>query len=109
LFKTTKPVEEHKLLSFMADITSGGMTKDGHIVLKTAKKKYIRHGLTTVAKHLGLECNDVSVITNYKRLPDEFIRAYTKLEFDPKNWPYRFGKMRCNDYMKTICKMKVLP
>jgi hypothetical protein len=65
LFKTTKPVEEDRLVSFMSDITSGGMTKDGHIVMKCAKKMYFRQGLTTVAKRLGLESHDISVLSNY--------------------------------------------
>jgi hypothetical protein len=99
-------VEEEKLFFFMANITSGGMTKDGHIVMKSSKKLYFRNGLTTVAKRLGLDSDDVSVLSNYKDLPDEFLIAYMNGEYDPNDWRYRFGKMQCNEYMKTICKMK---
>jgi hypothetical protein len=26
--------------------------------------------------------------------------------YDPGDWQYRFGKMQCNEYMKTISKMR---
>jgi hypothetical protein len=36
-------VEEDKLVSFMSDITSGGITKDGHTVMKQAQDKGLMH------------------------------------------------------------------
>jgi hypothetical protein len=106
LLKTEKLVETDKLLSFMAGVESGGVTNDGYIVMKSAKQMNFRNGEVLIAKRLGLESSDIQILSEYHDLLDEFLIKYMNGDYDLADWRYRFGKMQCDEYMKTISKMK---
>jgi hypothetical protein len=90
----------------MAGVKSGGVTSDGYIVMKSAKQMNFRHGELSIAKRLGLDSSDIQILSEYQDLQDEFLIKYMNGDYDPANWRYRFEKMQCDEYMKTISKMK---
>ena len=97
LLKVNKEVADGKLVSFMANVTNGGVTKDGHIVIKCDKKLDFKKGVQSIANKLDVDATDIQVLTtNYKVLPDDFLINYG----DPTDWRYRFGKMECDEYLK---------
>jgi hypothetical protein len=107
LLKTDKLIESDKLVSFMAGVESGGATNDGYVVLKTTKQMNFQNGEVSIAKRLGLESGDIQMLSEYEYLPDEFLIKYMNGDYDPTVWRHRFGKMQCDEYMKTVSKMTV--
>jgi hypothetical protein len=105
LLKTNKPIESAKLVSFMAGVESGGANNDGYVILKTTKQMNFRNGEVSIAKRLGLESGDIQMLSEYQYLPDEFLIKYMSGDYDPTIWRHRFGKMQCDEYMKTVSKM----
>jgi hypothetical protein len=106
LLKTDKLIESDKLISFMAGIESGGVTKDGYVVMRCAKRMNFRNGELSIAKRLGLESSNIQILSEYHDLPDEFLIKYMNGDYNPADWCYRFGKMQSDEYMKTISKTK---